>query len=122
MPAWRAAQEVRGTLCKWWKRHASPLADLPTRRNLKAVRSEMLASFTKALLPVGVLNRFTLAGVVATWWTDTLPDFKTLIENGFPGVIDGWIDAIADAVEDEDGVSPAFDPFTHKLVLRTMAD
>jgi type I restriction enzyme M protein len=85
------AQEVRGTLCEWWKRHASRLAYLPTRRDLNAVRSEMLDSFTKALLPVGVLDRFTLAGVVATWWTDTLPDFKTLIENGFPGVIDGWI-------------------------------
>jgi type I restriction enzyme M protein len=115
-------QEVRAALCKWCKRHASRLADLPTRRDLNAVRSEMLASFSKALLPVGVLDRFTLAGVVATWWTDTLPDFKTLIENGFPGVIDGWIDAIADAVEDEEGVGPAFDPFAHKLVLRTMAD
>lgn len=115
-------QEVREALVKWWKKHASRVADLPNRRDLNAVRSEMLASFTKALLPVGVLDRFLLSGVVATWWTDTLPDFKTLIENGFPGVIDGWIDAIADAVEDEDGVGPAFDPFAHKLVLRTMAD
>ena len=116
------AQEVRDSLAKWWKKHASRVADLPTRRDLNAVRAEMLASFTKAILPVGVLDRFTLAGVVATWWTDTLPDFKTLIENGFAGVIDGWIDAIADAVEDEDNVGPTFDPFAHKLVLRTMPD
>jgi len=73
-------------------------------------------------MPLGVLDRFKLAGVIASWWTETLPDFKTLIENGFCGVVDGWIDAIADAVEDEDGVGPAFDPFAHKLVLRTMAD
>jgi len=46
------------------------------------------------------LDRFKLAGVIATWWTDTLPDFKTLLENGFPGVLDGWVDAIADALED----------------------
>ena len=69
-----------------------------------------------------MLDRFKLAGVVATWWTETLPDLKTLIENGFPGVIDGWLDAIADAVEDDDNVGPAFDPFIHKLVRRTMAD
>ena len=75
-----------------------------------------------ALLPLGVLDRFKLAGVIATWWTDTLPDFKTLLENGFPGVIDGWVDAIADAVEDDDAAGPAFDPFGHKLVRRTMAD
>jgi len=37
-------------------------------------------------------------------------------------VVDGWIDAIADAVEDEDNVGPAFDPFSHKLVKCTMAD
>jgi type I restriction enzyme M protein len=69
-----------------------------------------------------VLDRFKLAGVIATWWTDTLPDFKTLLENGCPGVIDGWIDAIADAVEDDEAAGPAFDPFAHKLVCHTMAD
>lgn len=116
------SKEVTDAQGKWWKKHAARVADLPARRDLNAVRRELLDSFTKALLPVGVLDRFTLAGVVATWWTDTLPDLKTLIENGFPGVIDGWIDAIADAVEDEDGIGPAFDPFAHKLVLRTMID
>ena len=60
-------------------------------------------------------------GVIATWWTDTLPDFKTLLENGFPGVIDGWVDAIADAVEDDEAAGPTFDPFGHKLVRRTWA-
>ena len=49
-------------------------------------------------------------------------DFKTLLENGFPGVIDGWVDAIADAVEDDELAGPAFDPFGHKLVRQTMAD
>ena len=79
-------------------------------------------SLSGALLPLGVLDRFKLAGVVAAWWTDTLPDLKTLMENDFRGVVDGWIDAIADAVEDDDSVGPAFDPFSHKLVKRTMAD
>ena len=64
------------------------------------------------------LDRFKLSGVIATWWTETLPDFKTLLENGFPGVIDGWVDAIADAVDDDEAVGPTFDPFAHKLVRR----
>src|SRR5262249_25746855 len=68
--------EVTNALSKWWKRHAMRLADLPDRRDLNSVRSEMLASYTKALLSVGVLDRFTLDGVVATWWTDSLPDLK----------------------------------------------
>ena len=100
----------------------SRLADLPARRDLNAVRAEFLDSFVAALSPLNVLDRFKLSGVIATWWTDTLPDFKTLLENGFPGVIDGWVDAIADAVDDDEAAGPTFDPFAHKLVRRVMAD
>ncbi len=113
---------VRETLETWWSAHSTLICELPARRNLNAVRAEILASFVSALEPLAVLDHFRLAGVIAAWWTDTLPDFKTLLENGFPGVIDGWIDAIADALEDDDNSGPAFDPFGHKLVLRTMAD
>jgi len=119
---------VRKDLAAWWMEHSPRLADLPQRRDLNRVRNEFLDTFVTALLQMKVsggippLDRFKLAGVIATWWTDTLPDFKTLLENGFPGVIDGWVDAIADAVEDDDNAGPAFDPFTHKLVRRTMTD
>ncbi len=120
----KARREALGeTLMTWWNEHAARVAELPGGgRDLNTARADMLTSFTQALLPLGVLDRFKLAGVVATWWTDALADFKTLIENGFAGVIDGWVDAIADAVEDEDNVGPAFDPFAHKLVLRIMPD
>jgi type I restriction enzyme M protein len=113
---------VREALAAWWGEHATRLAELPGGRGLNTVRAEMLASFGAALLPLGALDCFKLAGVVAAWWTDALPDLKTLIENGFAGVIDGWCDAIADAVEDDEAVGPVSDPFAHKLVLRTMAD
>jgi type I restriction enzyme M protein len=116
------AQALREALTAWWTAHAPRLADIPQHRALNRVRAEFLETFVAALLPLAVLNRFKLAGVIATWWIDTLPDFKTLLENGFPGVIDGWVDAIADAVEDDEAAGPAFDPFGHKLVRRTMAD
>lgn len=116
------AQALRDALVAWWTTHAPRLADLPEHRELNRVRAEFLDTFGAALLPLDTLDRFKLAGVIATWWTDTLPDFKTLLENGFPGVIDGWVDAIADAVEDDEAAGPAFDPFGHKLVRRTMAD
>lgn len=115
-------QSLRDALTTWWTVHSKSLVALPQSRNLNAVRAEFLQGFNQALLPLGMLDRFKLAGVVAAWWTETLSDFKTLIENGFCGVVDGWIDAIADAVEDDDSVGPAFDPFNHKLVKRTMAD
>ena len=44
------------------------------------------------------------------------------MENGFGGVIDGWVDAIAEAVEDDEAAGPTFDPFAHKLVRRVMSD
>lgn len=116
------AQMLRDALDRWWSEHSPQLADLPTRRDLNAVRTEFLDTFDAGLLPLAVLDRFKLAGVIAGWWTETLPDFKTLLENGFAGVIDGWVDAIADAVEDDEAAGPAFDPFGHKLVLRIMAD
>ena len=113
---------LRAALAGWWTAHAPRLADLPEHRQLNRVRAEFLDTFGAVLLPLGTLDRFKLAGVIATWWTDTLPDFKTLLENGFPGVIDGWVDAIADAVEDDEAAGPAFDPFSHKLVRQVMAD
>lgn len=113
---------LRDALTTWWSFHSGSLVALPQRRNLNAVRTEFLKEFVKALLPLGVLDTFKLSGVVAAWWNATLPDFKTLIENGFCGVIEGWIDAIADAVADDDNVGPAFDPFSHKLVKQTMSD
>jgi type I restriction enzyme M protein len=116
------SQAMQDALTTWWNTHSSQLAHLPTRRNLNAVRREFLNTFVAALQPLGTLDHFKLSGVIATWWTETLPDFKTLLENGFPGVIDGWIDAIADAVEDDEAAGPVLDPFTHKLVLRVMTD
>ena len=109
-------------LATWWTTHNPRLSELPKRRDLNAVRSEFLESFVRALSSLEVLDRFKLSGVIATWWTETLPDFKTLLENGFPGVIDGWVDAIADALDDDEAVGPTFDPFNHKLVRRLMGD
>ncbi len=116
------AGQLKEEFSGWWSAHAPEVAELPTRRNLNAVRREFLESFVAALLALRVLDRFKLAGVIASWWNETLPDFKTLLENGFLGVIDGWVDAIADAVEDDEAAGPAFDPFGHRLVRRTMAD
>ncbi|CAJ8147336.1 type I restriction-modification system M subunit [Burkholderia pseudomallei] len=106
----------------WWNAHSHRLAGLPNRRDLNGVRSEFLDTFGAALLPIGALDRFQLAGVVAGWWNDSLPDLKTLMERGFAGVIEGWLDAIANALEDDEASGPLIDPFAHPLVLHTMQD
>ena len=115
-------QSLGDALTEWWVAHSARLAKLPQHHELNRVRSEFLDTFVSALAPLGTLDRFKLSGVIATWWSDTLPDFKTLLENGFAGVIDGWVDAIADAVGDDEAAGPTFDPFAHKLVLGVMSD
>jgi len=114
-------QTLHGAFAAWWQGHARHLAQLPGGRGLNTERTELLESFVTALEPQGILDHFKLAGVIAAWWAETLPDLKTLLENGFPAVIDGWVDAIADALAEEDG-GPAFDPFGHKLVRAMMTD
>jgi len=114
-------QTLHGAFAAWWQGHARHLAQLPGGRGLNTERTELLESFATALEPQGILDHFKLAGVIAAWWAETLPDLKTLLENGFPAVIDGWVDAIADALAEEDG-GPAFDPFGHKLVRAMMTD
>jgi type I restriction enzyme M protein len=116
------AQTLYDAFAEWWTEHAPHLAQLPGGRGLNTERTELLESFVAALEPQGMLDHFKLAGVIATWWAETLPDLKTLLENGFPAVIDGWVDTIADALEEDEDGGPAFDPFKHKLVRALMAD
>ena len=115
-------EQVFAACDDWWVTYSHRLADLPNRRDLNGVRNEFLETFGTALSPIGALDRFQLAGVVAGWWNDSLPDLKTLMERGFAGVIDGWLDAIADALEDDEASGPLFDPFAHPLVQHTMQD
>jgi type I restriction enzyme M protein len=65
--AQRRNQAMHDALGAWWTAHATRIADLPSSRNLNAVRREILDSFVHALLPLGTLDRFKLAGVIATW-------------------------------------------------------
>jgi type I restriction enzyme M protein len=73
-------QALLDALAVWWADHSPRLVDLPRTRALNAARAELLKSFTAALMPLALLDWFKLAGVVAAWWTDALPDLKTLIK------------------------------------------
>jgi len=115
-------QALREAFDAWWQEHSPRLVRLPEGRDLNSVRGEILNTFVAGLEPLGVLDRFTLSGVIASWWAESLPDLKTLLENSFSGVIEGWVDAIADALEDGEAAGPAFDPFGHKLVRAVMTD
>ena len=95
--------ELHAALDRWWEEHAALVADLPTTKSLMKVRRTLLESFIAELQPVGLLDRFQLAGVIVRWWNTNQYDLRTLVAHGFTGVVDGWVTTITTAMEDSDG-------------------
>ncbi|MFJ5952536.1 N-6 DNA methylase [Streptomyces noursei] len=99
IPELAAAREAE--LCAafdtWWKEHRGRLDELPKRQQLADTRAELLDTFTQALEPLKVLDKYQLAGTVAAWWFDSRNDLRSLALTGFPGVIDRWVTSIESA-------------------------
>jgi type I restriction enzyme M protein len=49
----------------WWLRHLKHIIELPDTHHLMDTRKDLLESFVTTLEPIGVLDRFSLAGVIA---------------------------------------------------------
>ena len=75
-----------------------------------------MKSFGERLGRVGLLDRYALAGAVAGWWYDAKYDLLALSENGFAGVVDGWVENV------DTLLSPEQDARTKKLRTRTAAE
>lgn len=125
------AQEGKlyGAFEMWWTNHSSGLRLLPTSHAVMELRTELLSSFGQVLEPIGLLDRFKVSGVVASWWDEVKYELRTLSESGFGGLVDSWVDTIADALkpeEDDEGTTKSsrekFDPLNHKLVLQLLPD
>ena len=95
------------------------LADLTASERkaaLMAVRGSLIDSFVKRLGGIGLLDRYALAGAVAGWWYEAKYDLLALSENGFAGVLDGWVENV------ETLLAPEQDPKTRKVRKRTAAE
>jgi type I restriction enzyme M protein len=101
----------------WWKKHKRVLAELPETEELMNARASLLGSFEEAVGPVGLLDRFQTAGVVATWWGDIQNDLRTLTARGFPGLIEAWETSIVTALADRKSNE---NPLEHRLVKRLL--
>ncbi|MEV0484721.1 class I SAM-dependent DNA methyltransferase [Streptomyces sp. NPDC050508] len=120
---------LRAAFDTWWAAEARQLeaiaatperlADLePSERKaaLMAVRGSLMESFVEQLRGVGLLDRYALAGAVAGWWYEAKYDLLALSENGFEGVVDGWVENV------ETMLAPEQDPKTRKLRKRSAAE
>jgi len=115
------AQEARLTAAydAWWNANRERIVALPETNDLMALRSSLLKTFEDALVPVGLLDRFHVVGVVARWWGEVQYDLKSLIARGFEGLLEGWVTTIVTALEEDGGKS---DPLGHKVVPHLMGD
>jgi type I restriction enzyme M protein len=92
-----AEVQLHEAFSNWWGRHSKHLVELPDSHMVMEIRAELLDSFVTELQPLGMLDRFELAGVVAAWWGETQYDIKTLAQRSFEGVVEGWITTIESA-------------------------
>lgn len=75
-------------LADWWQLAKDDFSTLAPNgnssgANLPAVRAELLNSIKEKFVPVGVLDKFQVAGVFVNWWDNIKYDLKTIMQNGW---------------------------------------
>jgi type I restriction enzyme M protein len=111
--------ELANALAAWWEADSKFIVELPETKALMVARATLLDSFVSALSPVGLIDRFQVAGAIASWWGDIQFDLRALAAGGFSAVIDGWVTTITTALDDkkQDG-----NPLDHRLVGALLPD
>jgi type I restriction enzyme M protein len=112
-------QGLRDAVAAWWADACALLSALPKTRKPMDVREQLLSSFEAALRPIGSLDRFQVAGVIATWWENAQNDLKTLAARGFRGLILAWQTTILAGLEDSKGKDS---PLDHPLITRLLPE
>lgn len=87
----------------WWDAHEPRLAALPNTKDMMVARGEFLQTFETALVPVGLLDRYETAGVIASWWQDMTFNLKTLEASGFGGLMDSWVTNLETIMRGDEG-------------------
>jgi len=119
----RKEKKLRDAFAEWWDAHKGKLERLPGNNNVMKVRADYLVTFEEALAPVGLLDRFKIAGVIASWWNHAYDELKTIVAQGFTGLIDGWVQTIKDFIEGEDDTQDEdFKPLEHKIVAKLIPE
>ncbi|WP_129717521.1 class I SAM-dependent DNA methyltransferase [Pedobacter sp. SYP-B3415] len=75
-------------LADWWQLAKEDFSMLApngngSRASLPTVRAELLNTIKEKFVPVGVLDKFQVAGVFVNWWDNIKYDLKTIMQNGW---------------------------------------
>lgn len=81
-------QKLKHHLEVWWKLAKHDFSTLaPTNQkkkgDLPTVRAELLQSIKEKFIPVGILDKFQVAGVFVNWWDNIKYDLKTIMQYGW---------------------------------------
>ena len=101
----------------WWAAASGRIVALPETGELMGLRASLLTSFLEAL-EGGLLDRFQIAGAIATWWGEEVFDLKGVAARGFEGAVSGWVEGLLSAMKEGQKV----DPTSNKLVRRLLPD
>jgi len=93
-------EQLRAAFAYWWQNHQHYLHNLPSTQALMLLRADFLATFDETLIPIGLLDRYKIAGVIASWWNESQYDLRTISNLAFPGLIDSWINTVHSALEE----------------------
>ncbi|MFD7063571.1 N-6 DNA methylase [Streptomyces sp. NPDC059906] len=86
--------ELRERHEKWWAEQAEHFTHLTVDRQPMRLRERLLAGFREAIEPVGVLDEYETAGIIADWWASARYDVKALAAGGYERVLDGWVETV----------------------------
>ena len=75
--------EIEQRLESWWQEATQAIARFPGQNHLAEFRSHFQNTLLHALLPVGVLDEFQVAGIFANWWETVRYDLKTIVAAGW---------------------------------------
>lgn len=112
--------EIKHSFNGWWAAHERKILALAKANDpaaLIALRDELLSSFSETLDSLGILDTFTVRGIIAQFWNQSRFDFLTLMARDTTGVVDAWRISIVTALEETGSKENSLD---HKLVTFLM--
>ena len=99
----------------WWvDTVALMLRSLPDRASLAGLRQQLVGDFSAHMTPAGT-DRFTAAGMAATWWEESVHELQTAASRGWKAVIEAWL-TTAEASQDDKNAPDLADQTAIKLL------
>ena len=100
---------------QWWADIVEPvLRALPDRPSLAGLRQQIVEDFTAHMASVG-MDRFTAAGMAATWWEESVHELQTAVSRGWKAVIEAWLTTV-EASQDDKNAPDLADQIAIKLL------